>query len=299
MATLNELKDAFQNMIEVMGISDEKTHEAMVIPNNITKDELVKHIQEAIEYIHPDEDEFEETTNGIINELRKVSKESEPDKEPEADNIDDVEDMIDNAGTMKELKDIANSYIIFKSIRGGLSSYKRIGDLKDKMFDILNPQPIIEDPETYKERKALEAVQTVEEEVEEDPAGEPEELEPDKEDTEIPEPEIISEESLEPAYVKKQKKQKPEKSKPEPEVEEKPKPEPEPESKPEKSVKPKKYTRTRAVAETVKKYPDKDVEWIIKEADKIFVENGGQTNIRHSKVQYLIIMQTLEIFGIR
>jgi ribosomal protein L21 len=59
-----------------------------------------------------------------------------------------------------------------------------------------------------------------------------------------------------------------------------------------------KYTRTRAVAETILENMKANPDDIIQLADDLFVRKGGKANIRHSRVQYNIIKQVLEIFNI-
>jgi hypothetical protein len=51
---------------------------------------------------------------------------------------------IENASTIKELKDIARVNDEFKSIRGELSSYKKADDLRQVMLNILNPEGVEE-----------------------------------------------------------------------------------------------------------------------------------------------------------
>ncbi len=281
MATEKQLRNTFQEMIEVLGLVQDGTDEPLLIPDDVTGEEITASIKQAIEYIRPDEEDmFSDSSMKIINELKREVVDN-PD---EADTIDDVEDKIDNAESLRELREIANTYLVFKKLRNKLPSYKKIGDLKDDMFQILNPEePNYVDEEQAVEKEAFEKAKEepvkVEPEKKEEPKKKPETKKPEKT------PKKVEELPAEPVEEEVPAPKKPEKEKKKPEVKKK-----EPKSQ--------KYTRTRAVAEVMKKNVGMSAEDIVKEADDLFVENGGTSNIRHSRVQYLIIRQVLEIFEI-
>jgi hypothetical protein len=54
----------------------------------------------------------------------------------------DIEGEIEEASSVKQLKDIARTYDEFKSIREDLSFYKKADDLREYMLEILNPESV-------------------------------------------------------------------------------------------------------------------------------------------------------------
>jgi hypothetical protein len=133
---LKDLKSVADELTEVMGLSPE-------IDTNLPEDELLAKVREAIEQIEPT-DEFTKKTQGIIDALKaekKPARGKKPDPEPvpdvEEDPLDDLEDEINDAEKLNELKDICKGNDEFKMLRGILSKYKTADDLRDGMLEVI------------------------------------------------------------------------------------------------------------------------------------------------------------------
>jgi len=289
--SFEERYELFQEMISVLGLTDtdKETGEEIdvYIADDITEEELDVKIAEAIELIRPAEDEFTNPSQEMINaykrmEIARKEEKGEEIKEtdiPEEDRVESILEAIQDAETLKELREIAGKYRLFNAVNLKIKGYKMKEDLRDDLLRALVPpvtnipeeaEEVIEQDEEDQQTKAnklhkkLKAPKKENKVVEESPQEEPEEEK---------KPKRVILPKKQPA-AKKVKKEKPVKKDDG------------------------KYTRTRAVAETMKNNPDSSVDDIIKWADDLFVENGGQTNIRHSRVQYNIIKQVLEIFEV-
>jgi len=276
--TKEELVKILKKMIEVMGLSDEETKEPLTVPLDITEEELLDQLGEAIGNIIPEEDEFPKHIDEFITAYLQVNN---PEKlVEEEEDLEEALEEIQKAVNLKDLKKIASSYKIFKEVDKKITTYKFKEDLRDDLLRALVP------PEMNDLGGA-----DIDEEV-----SPPDDLQADEEK--------IKEMEKKAPKPKKSPKKKVEKSAPPPkEPEETPvKPSPVKKKPPIKAMphskSSEKYTRTRAVAETMKNNPDSSVDDIIKWADDLFVENGGQPNIRHSRVQYNIIVQVLKTFEI-
>ena len=280
----------FEELIDVMGLSDDETKELLEVPLDITDEELYSQISEAISIINPVEDVFSTDAQEIINELLKLNGVKSIEEEEE-ENAEQILEEIQSAKTLKELKTIASKYRILKDINKKSHTYRFKEDLRDDMLRAFVPAPeelgdVEEEPDVEKNVQVDDAQSVADKLHEKNIASKPVEV-------------ISEEEPKEPAKIKKSTKKPPAKkpaSKKSPAKE----PAPKKEQKVDKVTSQKviKYTRTRAVAEIVKNNPDASVEDIIKWADDLFVENGGQSNLRHSRVQYNIIKQVLEIFEV-
>lgn len=280
----------FEELIDVMGLSDDETKELLEVPLDITDEELYSQISEAISIINPVEDVFSNDAQEIINELLQLNGVKSIEEEEE-ENAEQILEEIQSAKTLKELKTIASKYRILKDINKKSHTYRFKEDLRDDMLRAFVPAPeelgdVEEEPDVEKNVQVDDAQSVADKLHEKNIASKPVEV-------------ISEEEPKEPAKIKKSTKKPPAKkpaSKKSPAKE----PAPKKEQKVDKVTSQKviKYTRTRAVAEIVKNNPDASVEDIIKWADDLFVENGGQSNLRHSRVQYNIIKQVLEIFEV-
>ena len=292
--SFEELYDMFQDMNKVLGLTDqdEKGNDIdVIVPGDIPVEELKEKIAEAIGYIRPAEDIFEESTQEIINAYKRVKirekkeagEEVEKDDIPEEDRIDDIVDKVKNAETLKALRDIAKSYRVFNEISLAANRYKMKEDMRDDMLRALIPvevpapqleETITPEPVEKVDVKQEPAPKKSKKEVKEKPAPAPSpEPEPEKE---VKKP---AKDSILPKKIVTTKKPAPKKEKEKPAAREK-------------------YTRTRAVAETILENMKANPDDIIQLADDLFVRKGGKANIRHSRVQYNIIKQVLEIFNI-
>jgi len=70
--------------------------------------------------------------------------------------VDSLVEEVEDAERLKDLKDIAKSNDEFKEIRGKLSGYKDVDDLRGDMLDILDLAPEETEPEEAPEEKAAE-----------------------------------------------------------------------------------------------------------------------------------------------
>jgi hypothetical protein len=75
MATLKQLKDAYQEMIDVMELTENK--KPIEIPDDADEDYLVEKIKAASEYIDPAIDQFSKKTLTVLDELSEEEEEEE------------------------------------------------------------------------------------------------------------------------------------------------------------------------------------------------------------------------------
>lgn len=285
--TREEVVTCLEEMIRVMGLSDEETHDPLEVPEDITDEQLIINLGEAVEIIRPDEDEFSEFAQEVITAYNKVFH---PERIEGPEDLEKILDEIQNASNLKELKKIATSYKVFKEMTKvtNIDKFRFKEDLRDELLRALVPlemapeapeAPIENPPEEDDLPPVVEKKPVKKILAKKTPKPEPE-----------PEPEPIPE-----PVVKKGKKPVEKKEPPE----EKPVEKKTVQKKPaEKKPSTERYTRTRAVCETLKANPKADADTIAEKADALFVKNGGQSNLRHSHVQYNIIMQVLKIFEV-
>jgi len=159
MVSIKELKKAAQECITVQGLiePDEKgVKKPVVLKKDATTDSLIKFIKEAVVGMLPT-DVFSKETLAIMDELTGTNVKEETDKkdaedvqaeiEETPDGLPDDETLFDDikaAKKIRELKDIANVELLFKPIRGNLSSYKSVEDLREAMIDLLVNKDVIE-----------------------------------------------------------------------------------------------------------------------------------------------------------
>jgi len=139
-ATLEQLQAAGVELDKLMGITPAFNPES-------TEEEAIAWLTNAITFIAPT-DRFTPKTQTVIDELKsepaeeveevKEEAEASPLLEIEVDPDDvDLKNEIIAAARLRDLKDIATEYDEFKPIRGKLSSYKNVDELKKQMVEIL------------------------------------------------------------------------------------------------------------------------------------------------------------------
>lgn len=104
-------------------------------------DDLTPELRKAITLLTPD-DKLSKDTQQVVKELgekpkAKAKEEVEEPEEEEKNENDALIDDINAAERLRDLKDIASEYDEFKSIRGKVSSYKTVDDLREAMLAIL------------------------------------------------------------------------------------------------------------------------------------------------------------------
>lgn len=174
---------------------------------------------------------------------------------------DSLPGLVINAETMRELKDLSKSYDEFKPIRGVLTKYKTVDELRKAMMEMLEEEKVEVDP--------------IEEEKKRVPA-EKAELKPKME--------VVKEEEKEP--VKKK-----------PIVEKEPQKTTTPKIKKEQKIKEEKFTRVMAIATVLKKNPKLASEKVIEQSDALYSKKtNAASNLKQTQRYYSKIMQVLEIF---
>lgn len=118
-----------------------------------TEEEVTKWLKEASVLLEPtDQKKISEDTEDVLTQLGvwpfaetvEPVEPVEPVKEPEeeAEDNSNMENEINIASSVRELKDIAKTNEEFKSIRGNLASYKKTDDLRQCMLAMLNPEGV-------------------------------------------------------------------------------------------------------------------------------------------------------------
>jgi hypothetical protein len=151
MATEKQLRTAGQELITLINPFETVIGEKIYtkITDESTADDILKIIKECIPLLEP-ADKFTKPTQAIIDTVTKkgtievdepVSKtpvDFVPEPIDETTKEVSLTDEITNAERLKDLKDIALSEPKFKSIRGILSSFKDVSQLKETMLNVLN-----------------------------------------------------------------------------------------------------------------------------------------------------------------
>ena len=118
-----------------------------------TEEEVTKWLKEASVLLEPtDQKKISEDTEDVLTQLGvwpfaetvEPVEPVEPVEEPEeeAEDNSNMENEINIASSVRELKDIAKTNEEFKSIRGNLASYKKTDDLRQCMLAMLNPEGV-------------------------------------------------------------------------------------------------------------------------------------------------------------
>jgi hypothetical protein len=136
---IKQLKSAFQEMIEVMPLTD--NGKSITIPKNADEKYLLEQLKEAIEQLEPG-DEFSDETTEIINKIKNlnnvvIDEENEITEESPLSLIDQVEE----AASKAVLVNIAKVNIEFKKEIKNLLTIKDEEDLRDEMIAILDTNP--------------------------------------------------------------------------------------------------------------------------------------------------------------
>ena len=115
------------------------------------------------EFIQPD-DEFSEDIQNLLDEIKNMpenelqslyttfEENTDISSEPYGDTL---EEQVNNAVKLRQLKDICNVNQEFKSLRGTLSGHSDFGILQDKMIEILTNIKLDEHLEKEKEESGL------------------------------------------------------------------------------------------------------------------------------------------------
>jgi hypothetical protein len=176
MSTTKQLKNAAEELIDVLGLVDDDTKKPIAITKKTTDAEMIDIIKEAAEAVEPD-DEISDETRTVIDELLNADKKAAPAAkgkapapiapstkgkkvpEPEPKEEEDPEDVpeedtgealfaeVEDAETLKELKAILANNDEFKSVAKKLNVIKDVDDLREAMLEILTPEETPEDPE--------------------------------------------------------------------------------------------------------------------------------------------------------
>ena len=138
--TEKQLKEAAQDFIDVMKLTDgpEGNKVPLVLTPGMTSEEYIALITKVISWIEPG-DEFKKETLKVIDALKDPIEEEEKAEEVVQEDIVDppaltLEQEIEKCERLKELKEIALAEPQFKAIRGKLSSFKTVDDLKEEMM---------------------------------------------------------------------------------------------------------------------------------------------------------------------
>jgi hypothetical protein len=163
-----QLREALSEMFKVMDFEDVPS-----IKNKGWKD-LKNILKEASKEIYspeisPDEyDEFSEGTEKLLKDFgywpgqkektlkQRIEEEEEDNEESDEEEQPDLESEIEDAKSLKELKDICKSYDEFKGIRGELSSFKKKTALKNTMLETIGKGVEVEDKDAARAREAVE-----------------------------------------------------------------------------------------------------------------------------------------------
>ncbi len=134
----------------------------------ITEEELTKWIKEAGEEFDPKEDHFtQETTDALVELGINMDGFTVKDVEEEQTS-DNLIDQVKAAGQMRDLKIICKDLDEFKPIRGQLTKYKTMKELREVMMEMLSEKveekpepkakvekkPVVEKKESVKKEKA-------------------------------------------------------------------------------------------------------------------------------------------------
>ena len=142
MATERQLKECALEMIKVMNLQDGPADDKhpIVFPETATSKDFAEVIKTAIQWIEP-QDKFTYETKDTIREIsggmKDVTLPDWVDEQEKPSTPLSLEQEIDSIESFKELKNLATVEPQFKPIRGRLSSYKNIDDLKEEMIWIL------------------------------------------------------------------------------------------------------------------------------------------------------------------
>ena len=136
-------------------------------PVDGTEKELTKWVEEAVDEIDYEIDKFTDDTTRILIDMQlwrgPTLDEDEDEDNPEVEVVEEVEevdnlvDQIKAAGQMKDLKNTCKDLDEFKSIRGQLSKYKSMKELREVMLGMLEDEKEKKpEPKAKEEKKPVE-----------------------------------------------------------------------------------------------------------------------------------------------
>jgi len=142
MISEKQLRLAAKELIEdVCALRDDKTKKPIVINSDMSIEDITTLFKNAITLIEPT-DKFSDSTKSIIDE---ISADGTKNDQEVAEEIAEVVELtlaeeIKSCETLKQLKAIVLVEDSFKSIKGKLSSYKKVEDLKEAMSELLKDE---------------------------------------------------------------------------------------------------------------------------------------------------------------
>ena len=161
MISEKELRAAAQEFIDVMllttGVAPNKV--PLILNKTMKRTDFEKIITEAIPWIEAG-DEFTKETIAIIETLKGEKQEDsnettneveETPKETNEPTLPTLEQEVGAAEKLKDLKAIALTEPLFKSIRGKLASFKTADDLREEMLWIMSGSKVPSKPATEQE----------------------------------------------------------------------------------------------------------------------------------------------------
>ena len=156
MATLTKkesaLRKATREIVTALGFEDEVTHEPIKVDESLSDKDIEDMFNEAIGLLTPkDKAKFSPETLQIIHnaapDLFLPTEDEKPadvviveNEKAEEKPADDLISQINAAERLKDLRAIALSNDKFKAIRGKLSSFKSLDDLRDALLGVLDEE---------------------------------------------------------------------------------------------------------------------------------------------------------------
>ena len=132
-------------------------------PVDGTEEELTKWVEEAVDEIDYETDKFSDKTVAYLIDQNLWKGPLLEEEEPEVEEAEVVEEVSDNlvdqvkaAGTMRDLKIICKDLDEFKSIRGQLTKYKTMKELREVMLEMLEDDDGKPEPKAKVEKKVKE-----------------------------------------------------------------------------------------------------------------------------------------------
>jgi len=148
---------AAKELVEVLGLQDEKTEKPIVIKSTMSQKDLDKFFKQAIEMIDPETDKISKATQSVIDwyenpeedepdeeiedieeedeEVEESDEDEEPDEEDEEEE-ESLEDQLKNAKKVVDLKELLKNPA-FSKVRKSLADEKNPIKLKKAMRDVL------------------------------------------------------------------------------------------------------------------------------------------------------------------
>ena len=259
MITEKQYAKAAAELIEVMGlVPDPKKPKVLFDLESMKSSEIEALVRDAITQIEAG-DIFSTQTQTIINELTNPTSENTK-QEVAALAVEDLLDDIMQAEKLSQLKEIAKQNAEFKAIRGTLSSFKSVDDLREKMIEVL-AEPVEE---------------VIEEKLDEEIEDETDETPVEEEEVEVI---AVTKKKEEPIkeVEKKQRKTGPKHINQQGAGG---------------------YTRIDSICETLKNAKPKTLKAWVQSADDLYVKNGGRTSLRESGVCTRYIANAMSHFGV-